>query len=299
MLEAVKIVRDFRPDVIFTSGGYVAVPAGLAARLNGVPLVMHQQDVSPNLSNRLIGPLAKRISVAFADSLNYFPKQKTLHLGNPVREAILEVAGVSAEQAREKLGFDPALPLILVTGGSQGARHLNQVICETLPELLVYCQVLQISGSKLFEETRSQAEQVLTGQDEAVKARYRVVPYMDAEMALALQASSLVVCRAGAATLSELAVLGKPCLLVPLPPAIGGSPQEVNASMFARKQAAKVLKDGELTRPNLAKSIRSILSSDEALRRMAEATLQLAKPHATEDIAAEVVRIAQRGRIKG
>ncbi|HET8852703.1 MAG TPA: glycosyltransferase, partial [Ktedonobacteraceae bacterium] len=132
MLEAVKIVRDFRPDVIFTSGGYVAVPAGLAARLNGVPLVMHQQDVSPNLSNRLIGPLAKRISVAFADSLNYFPKQKTLHLGNPVREAILEVAGVSAEQAREKLGFDPALPLILVTGGSQGARHLNQVVCETL-----------------------------------------------------------------------------------------------------------------------------------------------------------------------
>ncbi|HET8910273.1 MAG TPA: glycosyltransferase, partial [Ktedonobacteraceae bacterium] len=256
-------------------------------------------DVSPNLSNRLIGPLAKRISVAFADSLNYFPKQKTLHLGNPVREAILEVAGVPAEQAREKLGFDPALPLVLVTGGSQGARHLNQVVCETLPELLMYCQVLQISGSKLFEETRSQAEQVLTGQNEAVKARYRVVPYMDDEMALALQASSLVVCRAGAATLSELAILGKPCLLVPLPPAIGGSPQEVNAFMFARKQAAKVLKDGELTRPNLAKSIRSMLSSDEALRRMAEATLQLAKPHATEDIAAEVVRIAQRGRIKG
>ena len=299
MLEAVKIVRDFRPDVIFTSGGYVAVPAGLAAYLNGVPLVMHQQDVPPNLSNKLIGPLAKRISVAFADSLNYFPKQKTLHLGNPVREAILEVAGVPAEQARERLGFDPALPLVLVTGGSQGARHLNQVVCETLPELLMYCQVLQISGSKLFEETRSQAEQVLSGQNEVVKAHYRVVPYMDDEMALALQASSLVVCRAGAATLSELAVLGKPCLLVPLPPAIGGSPQEVNASMFARQQAAKVLKDGELTRPNLAKSIRSMLSSDEALRRMAEATLQLAKPHATEDIAAEVVRIAQRGRIKG
>lgn len=299
MLEAVRIVRNFRPDVIFTSGGYVAVPAGLAAQLNGVPLMMHQQDVSPNLSNKLIGPLATRISVAFADSLSFFPKQKTLQLGNPVREAILEVINLPVEQAREKLGLDPNLPLVLVTGGSQGARHLNQVVCETLPDLLPGCQVLQISGSKLFEETRNQAEQVLSGLDEVLKARYRVVPYLDAEMALAIQASSLVVCRAGAATLSELAVLGKPCLLVPLPPAIGGSPQETNAAMFAHKQAAKVLRDGELSRALLAERIGAMLSSEEALRAMAEATLQLAKPHATEDIAAEVVRIAQRRKIKG
>lgn len=299
MLEAVRIVREFQPDVVFTSGGYVAVPAGLAARLNGVPLVMHQQDVPPNLSNKLIGPMATRISVAFADSLRFFPKQKTLHLGNPIRDVILEAARMPVKQARQALEFDPALPLLLVTGGSQGARHLNQVVCDALPALLPDCQVLQISGSKLFEETQHQAEQVMVGMDERLKSRYRIVPYLNAEMALALQASSLVICRAGAATLSELAVLGKPSLLVPLPPAFGGSPQEANAEMFARKQAAKVVRDGDLSPLVLVERVRAMLSSDDALKAMADAMLQFAKPHATEEIAGEVIRVAQRRKIKG
>src|SRR6266702_5947232 len=224
--QAVGIIRKFRPDVVFTSGGYVAVPAGLAARLNGVPLLMHQQDVPPNLSNRLIAPLATRISVAFADSLAYFPARKTLQLGNPVRKAVLDVRQTSPQQARSTLGFDAALPLLLVTGGSQGARHLNQVACQALPALLAQCQVLHISGRGLFDETRALSERELAGMDEAARQRYRLEPYLDAQMPLALQASDLVVCRAGAATLSELAVLAKPGILVPLPPAIGGSPQE-------------------------------------------------------------------------
>src|SRR5256885_16136988 len=123
--QAVGIIRKFRPDVVFTSGGYVAVPAGLAARLNGVPLLIHQQDVSPNLSNRLIAPLATRISVAFADSQRYFPARKTVHMGNPVRQAILEVRQTTPEQARSAWGFDPKLPLLLVPGAVQAARHLN------------------------------------------------------------------------------------------------------------------------------------------------------------------------------
>src|SRR5438067_5805478 len=146
MAQAVNIVRKFRPDVVFTSGGYVAVPAGLAARLNGVPLLLHQQDVPPNLSNRLAAPLATRISVAFADSLPYFPARKTLVLGNPIRQSMLDVRATTPQQARTTLGFDAAIPLLLVTGGSQGARHLNQVVCHALPQLLAVSQVLQISG---------------------------------------------------------------------------------------------------------------------------------------------------------
>src|SRR5207248_1440706 len=145
MWQAVNIVRAFRPHVAFTSGGYVAVPAGLAAHLNNVPFLMHQQDVPPNLSNRLVAPLATRVSVAFADSLAYFPKRKTLQLGNPVRQAILDVRDTSPQQARSTLSFDPELPLLLVVGGSQGARYLNQVTCQALPDLLPHCQVLQIS----------------------------------------------------------------------------------------------------------------------------------------------------------
>jgi UDP-N-acetylglucosamine--N-acetylmuramyl-(pentapeptide) pyrophosphoryl-undecaprenol N-acetylglucosamine transferase len=114
MGQAIGIVRKFRPQVAITSGGYVAVPAGVAARVNGVPLLMHQQDVPPNLSNRLIAPLATRISVAFEDSLSYFPRNKTRQLGNPVRQEMLDIRGVSPQEARRTLGIEQDRPLVVV-----------------------------------------------------------------------------------------------------------------------------------------------------------------------------------------
>lgn len=292
MAQAVGIVRAFRPDVAFTSGGYVAVPAGLAARLNKVPLLMHQQDVPPNLSNRLLAPLATRISVAFADSQVYFPAHKTLHLGNPVRQAILDVRAVAATEARTHLGLDAALPLLLVTGGSQGARTLNQTVCRALPELLAHCQVLQISGPKLFEETRTLAEETMASLDEATQQRYHLVAYMDAEMPLALQAATLVLCRSGAATLSELAVLGKPSILVPLPPAIGSSPQEANAAMFGKCGAADVILNDTLKPDMLTERVMNAITSSVVQQRMSEAVKQFAKPDATQEIGATVMRLA-------
>ena len=298
MAQAAGIVRKFNPDVVFTSGGYVAVPAGLGARLNGVPLLMHQQDVPPNLSNRLIAPLATRISVAFADSLAYFPARKTLQLGNPIRQEMLDMRSVSPQEARRKLELEADLPLLLVTGGSQGARHLNQVVCRALPELLTHCQVLQISGKYLYEETRELSGQTMTQLPEDIKRRYRLVPYLNAEMPAAIQAAELVLCRSGAATLSELAVLGKPSLLVPLPPAIGSSPQEANAEMFGRRAAAQVIRDADLEPEVLVKRVISILSSKALLASMSEATRVFAKPDATQDIVAEVIRIARQRSVK-
>jgi UDP-N-acetylglucosamine--N-acetylmuramyl-(pentapeptide) pyrophosphoryl-undecaprenol N-acetylglucosamine transferase len=292
MAQAVGIVRKFRPHAVFTSGGYVAVPAGLAARMNGVPLLMHQEDVSPNLSNRLIAPLATRISVAFADSLAYFPEGKTLQLGNPVREAILDARASSPQEARRSLGLEAEVPLLLVTGGSQGARHLNQVVCHALPGLLTHCQVLQISGKKLFDETRELAERTMANLDSQGKQRYHLVPYMDAEMPAALQAADLVLCRSGAATLSELAVLSKPSILVPLPPALGGSPQEVNADMFGRQQAAQVIRDDDLTPEILLERVITVLSSRSLLESMAQAARELAKPDATREIASHILTLA-------
>ena len=293
MAQAVGIVRRFRPQLVFTTGGYVAVPAGLAARLNSVPLLLHQQDVPPNLSNKLIAPLAMRISVAFADSLAYFPARKTLQVGNPVRQAILDVRQTTPQQARRALGCAEQLPLLLVTGGSQGARHLNMVACRALPQLLARCQVLQISGRALFEETRKLAEEVLAGMDEASRRRYRLVPYMDAEMPTALQAADVVVCRAGAATLSELAVLGKASILVPLPPAIGNSPQEANADMFGRKQAAQVIRNADLEPQILVERVIAIITSTTLLQSMAHAALALAKPQATQEIAAIIAQMTK------
>lgn len=292
MAQAINIVRKFRPDVVFTSGGYVAVPTGLAARLNGVPLMMHQQDVLPNLSNKLIAPLATRISVAFADSLAYFPSHKTLQLGNPLRQEMLDIRQTAPQQALHMLGLNPDLPLLLVTGGSQGARHLNQVVCQALPNLLPHCQVLQITGKKLFDETRQLSEETMATLDESMQARYRLVPYLNEEMPVALQASTMVLCRSGAATLSELALLGKPSLLVPLPPALGGSPQEANADMFDRKQAASVLHDAELKPEVLVERVISTIASNALLVSMSHAARSFAMPEATQAIAAEVVKIA-------
>ncbi len=293
MAQAVGIVRRFRPQLVFTTGGYVAVPAGLAARLNSVPLLLHQQDVPPNLSNKLIAPLATRISVAFADSLAYFPARKTLQVGNPVRQAILDMRQTTPQQARSTLGYAEQLPLLLVTGGSQGARHLNMVACRALPGLLGHCQVLQISGKALFEETRKLAEEVLAGMDEASRRRYRLVPYMDAQMPTALQAADVVLCRAGAATLSELAVLGKASILVPLPPAIGNSPQEANADMFGRKQAAQVIRNADLEPQILVERVIAIITSNTLLQSMAHAALALAKPQATQEVAAIIAQMTK------
>ena len=293
VIQAIGIIRKFHPQVVFTSGGYVSVPAGLAARLNGVPLLMHNQDVPPLLSNKLVAPLATRISVVFADSLAYFPAHKTVQLGNPIRQAMLDVRHIRPQEARKRLGFEEQQPLLLVTGGSQGARHLNQIVCEALPNLLTYCQVLQISGKELYSETQKLSNDTLTHLEEPLRRRYRLVAYLNEEMPLALQAADLVLCRSGASTLCELAVMGKPSILVPLPPAIGSSPQEANAEMFERKAAAEVIKDHDLKPRELVERVKYILSSSTRLEAMAEASSSFAKPQATQEIIAELVKIAR------
>ncbi|QBD81191.1 undecaprenyldiphospho-muramoylpentapeptide beta-N-acetylglucosaminyltransferase [Ktedonosporobacter rubrisoli] len=291
--QAIGIVRDFHPHVAFTSGGYVAVPAGLAAKLNNVPLLMHQQDVPPNLSNQLLAPLATRISVAFADSCRHFPASKTIHLGNPVRQEILAVRQTTPEQARSALGLDPAKPLLLVTGGSSGARHLNQVVCRALPELLKYCQVLQISGRRLYDETRELAEQVLAGQDSALRQSYRLEAYLSAEMPLALQAAALVICRSGASTLSELATLARPSILVPLPTEIGASPQEGNAAMFKQRGAAIVILNDDLTPESLNAVLKPTITSAQRLQELATAAGKLAMPNAGQQIVETIVSMSR------
>lgn len=292
-VQAIEVVRKFRPDAIFTSGGYVAVAAGVAAYLNRVPLLMHQQDVPPNLSNKQVAPLATRISVAFEDSLAFFPARKTKVLGNPVRQELLDIRQVGPLLARERFGLVGEEPMLLVTGGSQGARHLNQVVCQALPALLKTCQVLQISGRDLHQETLEQANSVLANADPALRARYRLVPYLNEEMAAALQAADLVLCRSGASTLSELAALGKPGLLVPLPPAIGKSPQEANAAMFERRRAGLVIKNADLEPRVLVERVNYIMASPELLAQMMEASRALARPQATQDIVSELLSIAR------
>lgn len=291
--QALGHVARFKPDAAFTSGGYVSVPAGLAARAHRVPLLMHQQDVPPNLANRLLAPAATRISVSFPDSLRYFPRGRTSLAGNPVREEVLAMVGADHSAFKTQFLLAPDLPLLLVTGGSQGARHLNQVVAAALPQLLPHCQVLHVSGRLTYEETRTAAERQLEALPE-LRPRYSLHAYLEAEMPAALAASDVVLCRAGAATLAELAVLGRPSILVPLPPGFTGSPQAANAAMFRRAGAAEVILDRDLSADHVSDVLLPLLTDDGQAMAMGLAARQLARPDAAATLAATVADLAER-----
>jgi UDP-N-acetylglucosamine--N-acetylmuramyl-(pentapeptide) pyrophosphoryl-undecaprenol N-acetylglucosamine transferase len=291
--QAIAVVGQFRPHVAFTTGGYVAVPAGIAAWRYRVPLLMHQQDASPNLANRLLTPFAARISVSFPESLRYFPRRRTTLAGNPVREEIVRAADESAPSLKASFGFDPLAPLLLVTGGSQGARHLNQVVAACLTEILPRAQVLHLSGERTYEETLAAAEPHFAQHPEW-RSRYSLRQYLSSRMAEALAASDLVLCRSGAATLAELAVLGKPSILVPLPPGFTGSPQGVNAAMFRQAGAAEIILDKDLTGERLMAVLGTLLDNAARRKLMASAAQALGQPEAADTLADAVVELAQR-----
>jgi UDP-N-acetylglucosamine--N-acetylmuramyl-(pentapeptide) pyrophosphoryl-undecaprenol N-acetylglucosamine transferase len=292
MMQALRHVQNFHPDAAFTSGGYVSVPAGLAARIEGTPLVMHQQDVPVNLANRLLTPFATRISVSFPDSLRHFPRRRTALTGNPVREEILAMVGADPVPHKVRFGFSPEWPVLLVTGGSQGARHLNQVVVNALPGLLKHCHVLHVSGGLTYEATRHAADAQLAALSEA-HGRYRLYPYLNDEMPAALAASDVVLCRSGASTLTELAVMGKPSVLVPLPPGFTGSPQAVNAEMFRRAGAAEMVLDRNLTPTTLGKALYPLLDNPSRLTLMSSAARTLGHPEAAATLAEMVASLAR------
>jgi UDP-N-acetylglucosamine--N-acetylmuramyl-(pentapeptide) pyrophosphoryl-undecaprenol N-acetylglucosamine transferase len=291
MGQAIGHVRKFQPDAVFTSGGYVSVPAGFAARLQGIPFLMHQQDVPPNLANRLLTPLATKISVSFPGSLRYFPRERTTLSGNPVRMEVLEMARAQGTLRKLDFHLDPALPVLLVTGGSQGARRLNHVIVEALPQLLPRCQVLHVSGEYTYEETRAAAERQLEALP-GLRPRYALYAYLSSEMPAALAASEIALCRSGAATLAELAIMGRPSLLVPLPPGFSGSPQQINAEMFVRAGAAEMTLDKNLTVEWLCATLFPLLGDPARRSAMAAAAHAFAHPEAATKLADSVAWLA-------
>ena len=295
MRQAREVVREFQPHAAFTSGGYASVPAGFAARGVGAPLVVHQQDVSPNLANRILAPRATRITVSFPQSLRFFQRyrKKTVLAGNPVREEILRVANQPGEAYKASFNLDPTQPLLLVTGGSQGSRHLNHVVVASLARLLPRCQVLHISGEHNYEETRQMAEPQFAERPE-LRGRYMLRGYLSTRMAEALAASDVLLCRSGAATLSELAVLGRPSVLVPLPPGITGSPQATNAAMFRQAGAAEVILDKELTVDTLLNALVPVLESSPRRTLMANAARTMGQPDATFTLSNMVAELAQK-----
>ncbi|MEU4385089.1 UDP-N-acetylglucosamine--N-acetylmuramyl-(pentapeptide) pyrophosphoryl-undecaprenol N-acetylglucosamine transferase [Promicromonospora sp. NPDC023805] len=288
--QARSIVADFKPDVILSTGGYVAVPIGLAAGLLRRPLVVHEQTVRLGLANRLLAKRATRVAVSSPSTLELLPegvRERAVVTGNPVRAEVLAGEPLKAVDALGLDSFDPDLPVLYVTGGAQGAVQINTVVTETLPWLLQHANVIHQCGPNnlqdMFERTADlPAEQA---------ARYRVMGFVGAELPDVLALADVVVSRSGAGTIAELTALGKPSVLIPLASAAGNE-QAHNAHRLQDLGAAITL-EGEVHERDLRAALRPLLSDAGRRERMSQAAREHGRPDAAERLVDVLLEASQ------
>ncbi len=255
-----KILRNFDPDVVVGVGGYASVPVLLAAKTQGIPFVVHEQNAWPGLANRLLGRWAKRVCLSFDEADRAFHCSATVLTGNPVRAAMETCPGIDDEKT-----------CLLVFGGSQGARAINRAIVAALPMLEEWRGKLQIihqSGEQDYEET-------VQGYRDNNWQDVEVTPFIK-DMVGAYAKSTLIVCRAGATTLAELTACGRPAILVPYPYAAAGH-QSTNAMAMAARGAAMTMEEADLTPERLATLISGLLHDRTSIKTMASAARGLAR----------------------
>lgn len=273
----------FMPNVVFSKGGYGSVPAVLAAWIYRIPVLIHESDSIPGLANKFCVKFSKRIAISFTDAAQYFPKGKTALTGNPVRSGIF---GGSKDEAKRIFGLSGTKPLLLFLGGSQGAQAINDVIFSSLPNLLLRCEIIHQCGETNYQSLK----QIIKPE---TSAGYVLFPFLNEEqMRYAFAAADLVISRAGAGSIAEIAALGKPSILAPLPNSAADH-QLKNALEYARFGATLVLEQMNLT-PNLLQNrIFALLDNPDLLKKMSENALRFNPPDAATKIAQEVLNIAK------
>ncbi len=274
-----KIVADFKPDIAIGVGGYCSGPTLKAAQRAGVPTLLQEQNSYAGVTNKLLAKKAHSICVAYTGLERFFPAEKLVLTGNPVRKDLLAKT-ISPEKARERFGLNPKRPTVLVVGGSLGALTLNESMEGGIRRLYeAGIQVIWQTG-KNFGERGTAAVKNLSG---------IVVTKFISDMAAAYAAADLVVSRAGAGSISELELLGKPCILVPSPN-VAEDHQTKNARALSDKGAAILVTDAE-ARGKLVDEIIGLISDKPHLKEMSEKIKTLALPHSDEKIVDEVVKI--------
>jgi UDP-N-acetylglucosamine--N-acetylmuramyl-(pentapeptide) pyrophosphoryl-undecaprenol N-acetylglucosamine transferase len=259
-LQSIFILKKFKPDVVLSAGSFIAVPVVYAAWILKIPCFVHQQDLQKGLANSLMAKIATVITVAFADSVTNFDIKKTYHIGNPVRKSFFEG---NKDRALKFFNLDANLKTILILGGGQGAEVINQTIMESLAELTKKYQIIHQTG--VGKAIRDQIADYYDRQTQKqIESRYHDYEFFNEGMVDAYVISDLVVCRSGLGTLSEIAVLGKPALLIPIP-----GHQEQNAQYFLKFNAVKVLPQSELNKENLLKAIELLMSNPADLQGLA------------------------------
>ncbi len=238
--EAARVMKKFRPDIVFSKGGFVAVPVTMAARAAGVPVISHESDMTPGLANRLAGPFATKICCNFPETVKLLPAGKAVLSGSPIREEILKGDAVTGLKL---LGFDGEKPRLMVIGGSLGAVHVNDAVRRVLPKLLERFDVIHICGKGNLDESL----QGLSG--------YRQFEYVSEELKDFFAAADIVISRAGANAICELLALKKPNLLIPLPANASRGDQILNADSFRKQGFSMVLTEENMTDGTLLSAV--------------------------------------------
>ena len=281
----------FMPDVLFTKGGPGALAVVFVARLYRIPIIVHESDTVPGVSNLITAKYAKTIVVSFPSTAEYFGGRETITIGNPIRRYLF---GESLTQSKAKLflGFDPNVPLVLILGGSQGAVRINDFILDNLVGLLQFTQIFHQTGRANYESVVGEGSVVGRDLPEEMKRRYKVIDYLEKDMRIALEAADLVISRAGSGSIFEIAAFGKPSILIPLPDWVAaGGHQEKNAREYRVNGAAVVIEEENLL-PNLfLEELKTLLVNPAKLTAMSEAAKQFAKPDAALKLAQIILRM--------
>ena len=277
----------WRPDVVFTKGGYVCLPVGLAAHVLRIPLVIHDSDAHPGLTNRVLARWADAIGTGAP--LKFYPylREISQYVGVPIMEDFVPYSDERRRDVKVKLGFDPTRPLVVVTGGGLGARRINDAVVAMLPQLTKQTNVILITGAQQYSDIRARVPNDTS--------QAHIHDFISSGLVDMLGAADIVVARAGATTILELAALAKPTILVPNGYLTGGH-QLKNAAVYEEKGAVKVIDELQLDdHPKvLVQAIEALLADRAAMARMGAAFLTFAHPRAARDMAEMIVRTAKR-----
>ena len=279
----VKLIL-WRPDIVFAKGGYVCLPVGVAARLLNVPLVIHDSDVHPGLTNRILSKWAKVIATGAPLEYYNYPTDKTHFVGIPTAVEFHEFSDKDKQQAKDKWGINQERPLVVITGGGLGAKRINNAVVVILDDLLRLGSIVLVAGAGQYDELNA-----ITPPN---SKNFQLHGFISEDLATLLGAADVVVTRAGATTISELAALKKPTILIPNIELTGGH-QVKNAAVYKDKKAAIVIDETELahTPQVLVKAIKDILDNPENAREMAVAFNKFARPHAARDMALLITKV--------
>lgn len=288
VMQAWRILRRYRPDAVVSTGGFVSVPSIVAARFLSIPSLTHEQTASIGLATRINARFCSVVALSFDRSHSQLPagRHRVVVSGNPLRQF---VTSGCAYDALQRFNLEGRLPLIYVTGGAQGSRAINAAIQELLPTLLVHAEIIHQCGPRSehtdFDILRASAEML----PKELQGRYVVCERIGSELGDVYSAASLVIGRAGAGTVTELAATGLPSILIPLP---GADEQRQNALYLVENGAAVLLDQSELTPERLLELVSSILADPERLREMSANASDAAVLDAADRLAHEILALA-------